>query len=207
MKTTISKLIGIVMLIIGMAGIANASSYKPLGGIMYSFKVATGEKVATLVLENMDGKPVMFMLTNENKQVAMYRKFEDMQSTTANIDFSALIPGRYTMTLQFEANRVLRILEVTKKQTVVMKDYLMDSTEMPYNLRLHEDTLLLMFSDASEEVLDIHITDNDGETIFLDKFIKGFKPVKKFDLSRLEEGIYFIEIKGEDTKIVETIAL
>ncbi|MEH0153260.1 T9SS type A sorting domain-containing protein [Limibacter armeniacum] len=185
---------------------ANAT-YRPLGGITYSFKVATGQQVATLVLKDMEGKAVDFILSNAEGKVVMHRKFEGVVETSAKLDFAALQKGDYTMTLQFEDNRVVRQLEITEAKTVVMKDYQLTSKDMPYQFKLNGKELSLFFNKAAEKVLNITITNEAGEEVYSSRFVSGFKPVKQLDLSLLKSGIYYVHIKGNETNVTETIAL
>ncbi|GAA4849844.1 T9SS type A sorting domain-containing protein [Algivirga pacifica] len=188
---------------------ASVAAFKPLaGGITYSFKVATGQQAATLVLKDMEGKSVNFILSdNKTNRLVMHRKFEGIKETKASLDFAALAAGEYKMVLQFEDNRVVRILEITDEQTVVMKDYQLARLDMPYQINLHGEDLNIIFNKQAERALDIKITDTRGVVVYSTSFVKGFKPVKHFDLSNLKSGIYYVRIKGQETDVTETIAL
>ncbi|MEH0155399.1 DUF3244 domain-containing protein [Limibacter armeniacum] len=197
------------MLILAVSAMlsANAAEFRPLGGIVYSFTVTSDSKEAKLILKDMKGESADFMLLNKNDEVVMFRKFEGVLETSSKLDFSTLAAGQYLMVLQFEDNRVERALEITPNGTLVVMDYRMTSKDMPFHFKYSDQELDIFFNKSAEKVLNILIKDEFGRTMYQSKFVQGFKPIKRFDLSNLKKGIYYLHITGQNTDITETISL
>ncbi|PWJ42791.1 T9SS type A sorting domain-containing protein [Sediminitomix flava] len=197
------KVLALVIALVSFASVSMASDRSP---VSYSFKASTDHKAAFLRLSNVSGEKVDYYISDEAGNLYLHKTIVDVKSANEVLNFSHLPAGEYVFTMEFADRRVIKMFNINDDRVAVMKGHKMVMKDKPFIFRLIDKKLDVLFDNSNDEEMALELTDENGNLVYADTF-EASEIKKRFDLSRLNGGVYYLKLSGNKVKYEDTLDL
>ena len=168
-----------------------------------SVKLSSAEKAIVVNLGNVQKENVSIVIANAQGEVLVNETIKDRINFVKRYNMSQLENGEYTMTITKKTVRTVQPFEITQK-TLVMTEFEKKEKFLPVisfdKNKLDVNVLLGNYSNITVTILD-----NEGRKVSEDKNYVVLDLHKRYDMSKLPNGAYVIEVMAGDETFYQTV--
>lgn len=168
-----------------------------------SVKISSAEKAIVVNLGNVQKENVSIVIANAQGEVLVNETVKDRINFVKRYNMSQLENGEYTMTITKKTVRTVQPFEITQK-TLVMTEFEKKEKFLPVvsfeKNKLDVNVLLGNYSNITVTILD-----NEGRKVSEDKNYVVLDLHKRYDMSKLPNGAYVIEVMAGDETFYQTV--
>lgn len=159
--------------------------------------VAGKEKTAMIAVDNLKGEPATLHIINAQGDVLHKQVITADGSYINSLDLSGLGDGSYTMSLQTSRGRTIEHFDI-EQGTLMVNDLL----SRPF-IGLSNDRLNVVFKNSRRDNVFVRLYNEEGSLIHEEKGISDEVFAKTFNVGRLSNGKYAVEITSGTTRYRE----
>lgn len=168
-----------------------------------SVKISSAEKAIVVNLGNVQKENVSIVIANAQGEVLVNETVKDRINFVKRYNMSQLENGEYTMTITKKTVRTVQPFEITQK-TLIMTEFEKKEKFLPVvsfeKNKLDVNVLLGNYSNITVTILD-----NEGRKVSEDKNYVVLDLHKRYDMSKLPNGAYVIEVMAGDETFYQTV--
>lgn len=188
MKKVMIKCALTVCFCIGMLSCVMAKSNLPAVEIVE----AKFEKKISFEATSVRGKATISLLDND--QVSLYAQtWKDQASIGKVFDLDALPNGKYVLFFETETNEIIQPFQIERGR-VQLKEKDRVVRYVPIVKKAGEYINLSWLNDKTSNV-QVVIQDASGGMVLEEKLKGVLKVARRYDVSRLESGVYLVKVK------------
>ncbi|NRB50555.1 MAG: T9SS type A sorting domain-containing protein [Saprospiraceae bacterium] len=150
------------------------------------------EKKISFEARSVQGKATVSLL--DDNQVSLYAQtWKDQASIGKVFDLDALPSGKYVLFFETETNEIIQPFQIEGGR-VKLKENDRVIRHVPIVRKAGEYINLSWLNDETTNV-QIAIQDESGANVLEEKLKGVLKVARRYDISRLESGIYLVKVK------------
>lgn len=153
---------------------------------------ASYEKKISFEARGVQGQSKVSLIDNEG--VRLYAKtWKDQTKVGKIFDLEQLPAGNYTLVFETEANEILQPFSIEARQIeLAVSDRIVRYIPV---VTKNEAFIDVSWTNDRMSSLVIQIEDEDGELLVEDKLKSVLKVARRYNVSRLASGTYFVKVK------------
>lgn len=166
-------------------------------------KISAAEKGIIVNLGNVQKEVISIVITNIEGDVLIREFVKETSNFVKRYNMSQLDNGLYTLTVTKKTVRTVQPFEITKAG-VVMTELEKKEKFIP-TVNLQNDKLDVNVLLGNYNNITVTIMDNEGRKVIEDKNYVVLDLHKRYNISKLPNGIYVIEIKAGEETFYQTV--
>ena len=170
-----------------------------------NFSAPEKERAVTVTIMNAFKESIEILLVDENDIVLYNEDLTNVENYAKKLNLSQIENGKYHITVARKLKKTIQPFELTESGVQLIKNERKEIF-LPYIVQKGSFVDVNCMAPNYTNIY-IRIFDNEGKLVKEDKNYFVFDLKKRFDLSKLQSGVYFIEVSFDDETKFLTIKL
>lgn len=199
-KVFVSSVIAI--LFAAQSAIANAPIF--IGKTQISI-TSNQEKVVTVEMKDLGNSPITLAIKDENGNVLEENVTKGNSNQVFRFNLASLPEGTYHLSLNSAITEKVQPIQLCKNCVLVDNARLVEKYKPSF--KFENKKLSISLLNQAQLPVTVKFMNEEGEKVMQDVSESGLAYGRRFDLTQLEEGTYFVSVKLNDATYYYTLNL
>lgn len=199
-KVFVSSLIAI--LLVAQAAIANTPIF--IGKTQINI-TSNQDRVVTVEMKDVGNQPITLSIIDEKGNVLEENSTKGNATQIFRYNLASLPEGTYHLSLNSAITEKVQPIQLCKNCVLVDNAKLVEKYKPSF--KFENKKLSISLLNQAKEPVTVKFLNEEGEKVMQDVSESGLAYGRRFDLSKLDEGTYFVSVKLNDATYYYTLNL